>query len=88
MGGDVGAGFITLSGFISRSVALPPQGLSENVLWPFVVHSQIWLPDAMGAPAGCTGSSVSAGSGGGVVAGTGAGAGADTAMGAAGGAGA
>jgi hypothetical protein len=63
----------------SRSVELLPQGLSENVRWPFVVHSQIWPP--AGAVAGGAGAAAKSGAAMGAEAGAGAGAAVDAGTG-------
>ena len=52
-----------LIGLISRSVDFAPQGLSENVFCPFVVHSQTWPPDGTGGAKGSTGAGAAAGAG-------------------------
>jgi hypothetical protein len=52
----MGVGSILLTGPISRSVDLLPHGLSEKVLWPFIVHSQIWwVGSTLGAIGGVAG---------------------------------
>ena len=60
MGGSGDDGFMMLIELNSRSEALGPHGLSENVFWPFVVHSQISLA---GGALGCTGAAANAGAG-------------------------
>jgi hypothetical protein len=52
-----------LIGLISRSVDFAPQGLSENVFCPFVVHSQTWPPDGIGGAKDSTGAAAAAGDG-------------------------
>ena len=53
-----GVGFIVLMGRTATRVDFVPQGLSENVLTPFVIHSQIWLLCLGAACGACTGAGV------------------------------
>jgi hypothetical protein len=47
-------GSIVLIGPNSRSEDFSPQGLFENVFWPFVVHSHICPAATCGCAKGCT----------------------------------
>lgn len=42
-----------LTGPSSRSADFSPQGLFENVFWPFVIHSQIWPAATTGCVNDC-----------------------------------
>jgi|SRR5882724_1182617 len=62
----MGVGSILLIGPISRSEGLSPHRVSENVFWPLIVHSHIWLFDSIGGAAAvciCAAGKVGAGVG-------------------------
>jgi hypothetical protein len=51
---------MVLIGPTSSNVDFSPHGLLEKVLTPFVVHTQIWPPDASGGTAACIGAGTGA----------------------------
>jgi hypothetical protein len=49
---------MVLMGRTATRIDLVPQGLLENVLTPFVIHCQIWLPCLGAACGACSGTGV------------------------------
>ena len=49
----MGAESILLIGPMSRTIELPPQGVSEKDFWPFIVHSQTLSLDSIAGAAIC-----------------------------------